>query len=71
MKTQWKNEWLPKISKWHRVLFLFISDYQPTSIHEEKISFAANARRDIENAYHNQELIQYLNTAVEYYVSTR
>ncbi len=71
LKTQWKSEWLPKISKWHRVLFLFISDYQPTSIQEEKISFAANARRDIENTYNNQELIQYLTTAVEYYVSTR
>ncbi|MHA1968154.1 MAG: hypothetical protein ACW964_10175 [Candidatus Hodarchaeales archaeon] len=71
LTTQWKNECLPKLSRWHRVLFLFISDYQPTSIQDEKISFIANARREIEDTYNNQELIQYLNSAVEYYVSAR
>jgi biotin operon repressor len=71
LTTQWKNECLPKLSRWHRVLFLFISDYQPTSIRDDKISFIANARREIEDTYNNQELIQYLNSAVEYYVSAR
>ena len=71
LKTQWKQEWLPVISKWHNVLFLFISDYKPTTDHEEKIAFLANTKREIEETYNYQPLIQYLSSAVELYVTSR
>ncbi|MFW9906773.1 MAG: hypothetical protein ACFFFH_20875, partial [Candidatus Thorarchaeota archaeon] len=71
LKTQWKQDWLPVISKWHNVLFLFISDYKPTPNHEEKITYIANAKREIEEAYNHQPMIQYLSTAVELYVTNR
>ncbi len=71
LKTQWKQDWLPVISKWHNVLFLFISDYKPTTDHEEKITYLANAKREIEEAYNYQPLIQYLSSAVELYITSR
>ncbi|MHA2246253.1 MAG: hypothetical protein ACXADY_14910 [Candidatus Hodarchaeales archaeon] len=71
LKTQWKQEWLPVITKWHRVLFLFISDYKPSSVQDEKITYLANAKREIEETYHYQPLIQYLSSAVEMYVKNR
>ncbi|MFX0123634.1 MAG: hypothetical protein ACFFAE_08325 [Candidatus Hodarchaeota archaeon] len=71
LKTQWKQDLLPVISKWHNVLFLFISDYKPTTDHEEKITFLANAKREIEEAYNYQPLIQYLSSAVELYVARK
>ncbi|MFX1507201.1 MAG: hypothetical protein ACFFDC_14060 [Promethearchaeota archaeon] len=71
LKTQWKQDWLPVISKWHNVLFLFISDYKPTPNHEEKITYIANAKREIEEAYNHHPMIQYLSSAVELYVTNR
>jgi hypothetical protein len=71
LKTQWKQESLPSISKWHRLLFLFISDYIPTAIHEAKVAYIANAKREIEEAYSHQPMVKYLSLAVEYYVMHR
>ncbi len=70
LKTQWREK-LPEISKWHRILFLFISDYRPTRIEEEKIAFLANSKRDIEDSFNYAPMIQYLTSAVQYYVSKR
>jgi len=70
-KTQWQKEYLPLISKWHRVLFLFISDYIPTRVKEEKITFLANTKREIEDTYNYNPMIQYLTSAVELYVSNK
>jgi len=71
LKTQWKQDWLPVISKWHSVLFLFISDYTPTTDREEKITYLANAKREIEEAYNHQPMMQYLSSAVELYITSR
>ncbi|MFX0117473.1 MAG: hypothetical protein ACFFB3_23200, partial [Candidatus Hodarchaeota archaeon] len=71
LKMQWKQEWLPKISKWHRVLFLFASDYKPTSVEEEKAAFLANARREIEETYDFKPLVHYLSSAIEFYVEIK
>lgn len=71
LKTQWKNEILPLITKWHRLLFLFISDYKPTPIHEAKISYIANSKREVEETYSHQPMIQYLSNAIEYYITNR
>jgi uncharacterized protein (UPF0147 family) len=68
LKTQWKQESLPLITKWHRLLFLFISDYIPSTVHEVKVGYIANAKREIEEAYSHQPMIKYLSFAVEYYV---
>ncbi|MFX0014928.1 MAG: hypothetical protein ACFFB2_07395 [Promethearchaeota archaeon] len=71
LKTQWKQEWLPVISKWHSVLFLFISDYTPAMNHEDKITYLANAKREIEEAYNHPPMVQYLSSAVELYITSR
>jgi len=71
LKTQWVQESLPEISKWHRLLFLFISDYKPTPVHEVKISYIANAKREIEETYSHQPMVQYLSFALDYYVTNR
>ncbi len=71
LKTQWLQESLPEISKWHRLLFLFISDYKPTPIHEVKVAYIANAKREIEETYSHQPMVQYLSFALDYYVMNR
>ncbi len=71
LKTQWQREWLPLISKWHLVLFLFISDYKPTKIEEERITYLANAHREIEETYNHKPMVQYLGSAVEYYIKNK
>jgi hypothetical protein len=71
LKTQWKQDWLPVISKWHSVLFLFISDFKPTTNREEQVTYIANAKREIEEAYNHQPMIQYLSSAMELYVTKR
>ena len=70
IKTQWKQEWILKISEWHRTLFLFICDYKPTTNQEERINFLANAQREIEETYTHKPMIFYLSTAVELYVAS-
>jgi hypothetical protein len=71
LKTQWKQESLPLLTKWQRMLFLFISDYVPTTVHEARIAYIANAKRAIEEAYSHQPMMKYLSFAVEYYVMHR
>ncbi len=71
LKTQWRQESLPLITKWHRLLFLFISDYVPTGIHETKVAYIANAKREVEETYSHQPMMNYLSFAVEYYVTHR
>jgi hypothetical protein len=71
LKTQWRQESLPAITKWHRLLFLFISDYIPTAINEAKIAYIANAKREIEETYSHTPMMKYLSFAVEYYVMHR
>jgi hypothetical protein len=71
LKTQWQQEWLPLISKWHRVLFLFISDYKPTLVQDEKVMFLANAKREIEETYNHKPMVTYLTAAVNLYVSKK
>jgi hypothetical protein len=71
LKTQWKQEMLPVITRFHRVLFLFISDYKPTRVRDEKITFLANAKREIEEVYDHEPLVNYLSAAVEYYVENK
>ncbi len=71
LKTQWRQESLPLLTKWQRLLFLFISDYVPTTVHEAKVTYIANAKREIEEAYSHQPMMKYLSFAVEYYVMHR